>query len=97
MATASRPLTNPRIQQALVALSLGYSGRSVKLITHLKLVRKLRMLGALPPSPIHLNSIVLRPRDNTRIYSKKFQFILLQFRFKDTVLIHRKEECYLWS
>jgi hypothetical protein len=51
---ASRPAlvpSQPRIQWVLGVLSLGYSGRVVKLTTHLHLLPTSKMREAVPPLP----------------------------------------------
>jgi len=40
-------------------LSSGLSGRGVKLTTHLHLVPRLRLRGAIPPLAIHIQGVVL--------------------------------------
>jgi len=50
--TTSKPAlrpTEPPIQLSLEHISSGQSGRDVKLPTHLHLMPKLRMRGAIPP------------------------------------------------
>jgi hypothetical protein len=52
--TGSRPalgLTQPSVQWVPAALFLGYSGRGVKLTTHLPLVPRSKNRGAIPPLP----------------------------------------------
>jgi hypothetical protein len=54
MLAASKPAvgrTQPPIQWLSGAPSLGESGRGVKLTTHLHLVPRSRMRGAIPPLP----------------------------------------------
>jgi len=67
----SRPAlgpTQPPIQWVPGILSRGYSGRGVKLTTHLHLVLRLRMRGAIPPLP-HMSQCLMawclvKHRDN---------------------------------
>jgi len=57
-ATASRPAlgpTQPPIQRAAGILPPGQSDRSVKVTTHLYLMMRLRIHGAIPPLP-HMSS-----------------------------------------
>jgi len=49
-ATVSRPALGP-IQRVPGLLPRRWSGRGVKLTTHLHLIRKLRILGAISPLP----------------------------------------------
>jgi hypothetical protein len=42
----------------------GQRGWNVKIITHLYLAPRLRMLGALLPPSIHLHGVVLKHREN---------------------------------
>jgi hypothetical protein len=52
--TVSRMALGPTqhpFQWVLVALSLGHSGQGVKLTTHLHVVLRSRMCGAIPPLP----------------------------------------------
>jgi hypothetical protein len=51
--------TQPSIQRVPGALSVGQSGRGVKLTTHLHLSPGLRMRGDIPPYPIFLHDVVL--------------------------------------
>jgi hypothetical protein len=67
-----------KLKRRLYVVSLGVSGRGVKLTTHLHLVPRSRMCGAIPPLPHYVCMAwrLVKHMDNFTFYLCKVQLLL---------------------